>query len=167
MDQIMMGTFLAKKRKEKNMTQAALAERLGVTNKTISKWETGKCMPDYSVIELLCKELEITVAELLDGEEKTDKSVRVYDDTQILELLKRTQNLENQRTSLYGMILIIIGLAFLAIHFNIGGEQYQRLCIRSPVRSVDLRNAGRAVHPLQRLRPAEEILIITYRISLQ
>ena len=68
MDQIMMGTFLAKKRKEKNMTQAALAERLGVTNKTISKWETGKCMPDYSVIELLCKELEITVAELLDGE---------------------------------------------------------------------------------------------------
>ncbi len=122
MDQIMMGTFLAKKRKEKNMTQAALAERLGVTNKTISKWETGKCMPDYSVIELLCKELEITVAELLDGEEKTDKSVRVYDDTQILELLKRTQNLENQRTSLYGMILIIIGLAFLAIHFNIGGS---------------------------------------------
>lgn len=117
-----MGTFLAKKRKEKNMTQAALAERLGVTNKTISKWETGKCMPDYSVIELLCKELEITVAELLDGEEKTDKSVRVYDDTQILELLKRTQNLENQRTSLYGMILIIIGLAFLAIHFNIGGS---------------------------------------------
>ena len=123
MDQIMMGTFLAKKRKEKNMTQAALAERLGVTNKTISKWETGKCMPDYSVIELLCKELEITVAELLDGEEKTDKSVRVYDDTQILELLKRTQNLENQRTSLYGMILIIIGLAFLAIHFNIGGSK--------------------------------------------
>ena len=122
MDQIMMGTFLAKKRKEKNMTQAALAERLGVTNKTISKWETGKCMPDYSVIKLLCKELEITVAELLDGEEKTDKSVRVYDDTQILELLKRTQNLENQRTSLYGMILIIIGLAFLAIHFNIGGS---------------------------------------------
>ena len=122
MDQIMMGTFLAKKRKEKNMTQAALAERLGVTNKTISKWETGKCMPDYSVIELLCKELEITVAELLDGEEKTDKSVRVYDDTQILELLKRTQNLENQRTSLYGMILLIIGLAFLAIHFNIGGS---------------------------------------------
>ena len=122
MDQIMMGTFLAKKRKEKNMTQAALAERLGVTNKTISKWETVKCMPDYSVIELLCKELEITVAELLDGEEKTDKSVRVYDDTQILELLKRTQNLENQRTSLYGMILIIIGLAFLAIHFNIGGS---------------------------------------------
>ena len=88
-------------------------------------------MPDYSVIELLCKELEITVAELLDGEEKTDKSVRVYDDTQILELLKRTQNLENQRTSLYGMILIIIGLAFLAIHFNIGAISetlYQESC---------------------------------------
>lgn len=43
------------------MTQAVLAERLGVSNKTISKWETGKCMPDYSVIEPLCKELGITI----------------------------------------------------------------------------------------------------------
>lgn len=122
MDQIMTGTFLAKKRKERNMTQAVLAERLGVSNKTISKWETGKCMPDYSVIEPLCDELEITVAELLDGEERTDKSVRIYDDAQILELIRRTQNLESQRTSLYGLILIIIGLAFLIIHFNIGGS---------------------------------------------
>lgn len=122
MDQIMIGAFLTKKRKEKNMTQAVLAERLGVSNKTISKWETGKCMPDYSVIDPLCKELEITVAELLDGEEKTDKSVRIYDDAQILELLKRTQKLEDQKIVLYGVLLMVIGLTFLSIHFNIGGS---------------------------------------------
>ena len=46
MDQRATGDFLARKRKEKNMTQMVLAEALGVSNKTISKWETGKCMPD-------------------------------------------------------------------------------------------------------------------------
>ena len=122
MNQISIGNFIAKKRKEKNMTQATLAERLGVSNKTISKWETGKCMPDYSVIEPLCKELDITVAELLDGEEKADNSIRAYDDLQVLDLIKRTQALEDQRTSLYGFILIIMGLALLLLHYNIGGS---------------------------------------------
>lgn len=122
MNQISIGNFITKKRKEKNMTQAALAERLGVSNKTISKWETGKCMPDYSVIEPLCKELDITVAELLDGEEKADNSIRAYDDLQVLDLIKRTQALEDQRTSLYGLILIIMGLALLILHYNIGGS---------------------------------------------
>lgn len=125
MNQILIGDFIAKKRKEKNMTQAALAERLEVSNKTISKWETGKCMPDYSVIESLCKELDITVAELLDGEEKADNSVRVYDDLQVLDLIKRTQALEDQRTMLYGLILIVMGIALYLLHYNIGGSDFQ------------------------------------------
>ena len=122
MDKMKVSAFLAKKRREKNLTQTVLAERLGVSNKTISKWETGKCMPDYSIIEALCEELEITVAELLDGEEMADKSIRMYDDIQILELFKRTQELENQRISLYGLVLMMMGLAFLSVHFNIGGS---------------------------------------------
>ncbi|MDE6615967.1 MAG: helix-turn-helix domain-containing protein [Lachnospiraceae bacterium] len=122
MDQMVTGSFIAKKRKEKNMTQAALAERLGVSNKTVSKWETGKCMPDYSVIGLLCKELEITVAELLDGDEKADNSVRVYDDTQVLGLVKRVQVLEQHRMSMAGLLLIIMGIALLLLHYNIGGS---------------------------------------------
>ena len=69
MDQIAIGKFITKKRKEQNLTQEQLAERLGVSNKTISKWETGKCMPDYSIVELLCKELNTTLAELMNGEE--------------------------------------------------------------------------------------------------
>lgn len=125
MDQKMTGSFIARKRKEKNLTQAALAERLGISNKTVSKWETGKCMPDYSVIEILCKELEITVAELLYGDEKADKSVRVYDDTQVLGLVKRIQVLEQHRTSMAGLILIIMGIAFLLLHYNIGGSDFK------------------------------------------
>lgn len=122
MDQMVTGSFIAKKRKEKNMTQAVLAERLGVSNKTVSKWETGKCMPDYSVIGLICKELEITVAELLDGDEKADSSVRVYDDTQVLGLVKRIQVLEQHRTSMAGLLLIIMGIALMLLHYNIGGS---------------------------------------------
>ena len=57
MNQLNTGKFILKKRKEKNLTQEQLAERLGVSNKTISKWENGKCMPDYSVIKNLCEEL--------------------------------------------------------------------------------------------------------------
>ena len=98
MNQLITGQYIAKKRKEKNMTQAQLAEKLGVSNKAVSKWETGKCMPDYSVVEALCGELDITVAELMDGENAADGSIRAYDNAQIVELLKRTQELEKQKT---------------------------------------------------------------------
>ena len=91
MNQANIGAYIAKKRKEKNLTQEQLAEKLGVSNKTISKWENGKCMPDYSVIEKLCDELSVTLAELMDGEDAAESSVRVYDDAQLLDLLRRTQ----------------------------------------------------------------------------
>lgn len=122
MDQLEIGMFIAKKRKERNFTQAQLAEKLGVSNKTISKWETGKCMPDYGIIQSLCKELEITVSELIDGEETEPDSIRVYDDSQVLDLIKRIQNLENQKVSLYGIILMTMGIALFAVHFSIGGS---------------------------------------------
>lgn len=97
MNQLITGQYIARKRKEKNMTQAQLAEKLGVSNKAVSKWETGKCMTDYSVVEALCGELEITVAELMDGENAADGSIRAYDDAQIVELLRRTQELARQK----------------------------------------------------------------------
>ena len=60
MNQLVIGKFILQKRKEKNLTQEQLAEKLGISNKTVSKWETGKYMPDYSVVknlsEFLCLE---------------------------------------------------------------------------------------------------------------
>lgn len=122
MNQLATGTFIARKRKEKNVTQEQLAERLGVSNKTISKWETGKCMPDYSVVKSLCEELGITIAELMDGEEAEEKSVRAYDNEQIMDLLRRIQNLEKQKNVLYGILLIVMGAAFQAISYTLGGS---------------------------------------------
>ena len=60
MNQQATGNFIALKRREKNLTQEQLAEKIGVSNKTISKWENGKCMPDYAVVEILCNELDIS-----------------------------------------------------------------------------------------------------------
>lgn len=121
MDQSVVGKFIAKKRKEKNLTQEQLAEKIGVHNKTISKWETGKCMPDYSVIQKLCEILDITVPELMDGEEKEPDSIRVYDDEQILNLLRRTQELEHQKNILYGIIMVVMGIALLSLSNMLGG----------------------------------------------
>ena len=124
MDQLEIGMFIAKKRKEKNFTQAHLAEKLGISNKSISKWETGKCMPDYSIIQSLCKELDITVSELMDGEETEPDSIRVYDDDQILDLIKRIQKSGKPRKiSLYGIYSsMTMGIALFAVHFSIGGS---------------------------------------------
>lgn len=125
MNQLVTGKFISQKRKEKNLTQEQLAEKLGVSNKTVSKWETGKCMPDYSVVKSLCKELEITVAELMDGEAAEEKSVRTYDEEQIMDLLRRTQELEKQKNTLYGIVLIVMGIALLALSHTLGGTALQ------------------------------------------
>ena len=122
MNQKVTGKFISQKRKEKNLTQEQLAEKLGVSNKTVSKWETGKCMPDYSVVKTLCDELEITVAELMDGEASEEKSVRTYDEEQIMDLLKRTQDLEKQKNLLYGILLIVMGIASQALSHTLGGS---------------------------------------------
>lgn len=122
MNQIAIGNLIEKKRKEQNLTQAQLAEKLGVSNKTVSKWENGKCMPDYGVIQPLCTELGVTVSELMDGEEQAHDSIRAYDDEQILDLLKRTQALESQRETLVGILLIVMGMALGAMSFTLGGS---------------------------------------------
>ena len=67
-DQEKIGKFIAEKRKERNLTQEQLAEKLGVTNRSISNWENGKNMPDLSLFKPLCNELNISINELMSGE---------------------------------------------------------------------------------------------------
>ena len=68
MNQIKIGKFIAECRKNSNLTQMQLAEKLNITDRAISKWENGKGMPDSSIMLDLCKELKISVNELLSGE---------------------------------------------------------------------------------------------------
>ena len=125
MNQTAIGSYIARKRMEQNLTQEQLAQQLGVSNKTISKWENGKCMPDYSIIEPLCDALHVTLPELMDGEDAAEDGVRVYDDEQILDLLRCTQELERQKGVLCGFVLIVLGIASSALSRTTGGTDVQ------------------------------------------
>lgn len=76
MNQIKIGRFIAVRRKTKGFTQSQLAEKLGITDKAVSKWETGKSMPDLSLFMPLCELLEITLNELLLGDFISDENLR-------------------------------------------------------------------------------------------
>lgn len=86
MNQEKIGNFILELRKEKNITQQELADKIGVTDKAISKWENGRGMPDLSLMKPLCKELGITINELISGEridkkeyqEKLEEQARLY-----------------------------------------------------------------------------------------
>ena len=67
MDQIKIGKFITEKRKERGLTQLQLADKLGITDRAVSKWETGRSLPDASIMLELCSILEITVNDLLNG----------------------------------------------------------------------------------------------------
>lgn len=124
MNQIIIGQFIALKRKEKNLTQGQLAEILNISNKTISKWETGKSMPDYSLINPLCEALDVTVSELLEGQ----AAYNSINEKQLIDLVRKTQQLENQRIMLYGVILITMGVSMQALS-HVTGSQFLSVCM--------------------------------------
>lgn len=72
MDQIKIGAFLKVLRKEKNLTQEQLAEQLGVSGRTVSRWETGNNMPDISLLVEIAEFYEVTIPELINGERKSE-----------------------------------------------------------------------------------------------
>ncbi len=92
MNQIKIGKFIAECRREKDMTQAELAKKLGVTDKAISKWENGRCLMDISLLKPLSKVLEVSVMEIINGEKiKEEDKVNKYDET-LEKTLKYSKN---------------------------------------------------------------------------
>ena len=92
-------------------------------------------MPDYAVVKNLCEELNVSVSELMDGEETDDKSIRMYDEEQILDLLRRTQELEKQKVMLTGVVL-------QSLSHTLGGSDVKDFFWAS-AGAVCRRNAGR------------------------
>lgn len=88
MDMVKMGRFLAALRKEQQLTQAALGEKLHVTNKTISRWETGTYMPPVEMLEALSQLYGLTINELLSGERLSPERYQEMAETNIRETLK-------------------------------------------------------------------------------
>lgn len=88
MDMVKMGSFLAKLRKEHKLTQAELGEKLGVTNKTVSRWETGNYMPPVEMLEKLSELYGLTINELLSGRKLTTEEYKEAAETNIRETLE-------------------------------------------------------------------------------
>ena len=96
MNQIKIGKFIASLRKEKGLTQMMLADRLGISDKTVSKWERGAGLPDVSLMLPLCETLEISVNELLTGEKLTYADYKKKAEVTIMNLVQ--ENKENKKT---------------------------------------------------------------------
>ena len=123
MDQEKVGSFMQTLRKEKGMTQKELAEKLCVSDKTISKWENGNSLPDTSFLPDLCKELDISVNELLSCERLSPDEYSKKSEVTIMELMKENQeNRKGTKVQLtLGIIFLILTLLMfgLSVGFNI------------------------------------------------
>lgn len=112
MNQTEIGKFIAKCRKEKKLTQAQLAERLGIIDRAVSKWETGKSLPDSSIMLELCEILEITVNELLSGEEIDMERYEKKADENLIALKRKDENnmTKNVVISILFSVMLLIGI---------------------------------------------------------
>ena len=117
MNQIDTGKFIAGCRKEKGLTQAQLAEKLNITDRAVSKWETGKCMPDSSIMLELCNILGVTVNELLSGERIEINNYDEKVNENLIELKRKDENNMNKNAiiSTIYTIAMIIGIMVCCI----------------------------------------------------
>lgn len=107
MDQVKIGKFIAGCRKEANLTQAQLAEKLDITNRAVSKWETGKALPDSSIMLELCRTLGITVNDLLSGEVVTMDNYSKNLENNLLEMVKQKEEDDKRMLALEWVIGIL------------------------------------------------------------
>lgn len=111
MDQIKIGKFIANRRKAQNLTQMQLAEMLGITDRAVSKWETGKALPDAAIMLALCKILGISVNDLLTGEVVTMENYNENMEKKLLEMVEAKQKADKQLL----VLEVIVGIMCVAI----------------------------------------------------
>lgn len=117
MDQIKIGNFISETRKAQNLTQRQLADKLSISDKTVSKWECGRGLPEVSLMMPLCRELNITVNDLLSGARVSDVDYQKRAEENIMNLMK--ENEENKKrmvlSVICGVITIIAVCALVVI----------------------------------------------------
>lgn len=113
MNQEKIGKFIAKCRKDKKMTQSELAEKLGVTDKSIGNWENGRNMPDLSLFKPLCDVLGITINDLLSGEKISKDKYQERFEENIVNTIDYSTKRINKYSNVIGLLLVIFGLFIL------------------------------------------------------
>ena len=112
MDQVKIGRFIASQRKCKNLTQIQLAELVGVTDRAVSKWETGRSLPDYSALPTLCEVLGISINELLCGEKLTMENNDTKHEQLLLDM---TKELQQKNKTIWRTLWIIMSVGIVAL----------------------------------------------------
>ena len=112
MDQIKIGRFIAERRKQTSLTQMQLAEKLGITDKAVSKWERGVAMPDTSIMLELCNILSISVNELLCGEKFDMENNNQKNEQLFLDMAKE---LEKKNKTVWTSMWIIMGVSVMGL----------------------------------------------------
>ena len=110
MNQEKIGKFILECRKAKKLTQSELAEKLGVTDKSISNWENGRNMPDLSLFKPLCKILDITINDLISGEKVTKDKYQEKLEENIISTIDYTNKKMSEKNNFIGIILIVFGI---------------------------------------------------------
>ena len=123
MNQIKIGKFIAECRKKNNLTQLELAEKLGITDRAVSKWENGKSMPDSSIMLELCAILKISVNDLLCGEVISMENYKEKSEQLLIEMQKQKEETDKQLLILENVIgvfsiVILLGSTFAAAFFE-------------------------------------------------
>lgn len=129
MDQIKTGKFIAELRRKNKLTQEELGRKLGVSNKTVSRWENGNYMPDIEALRLLAKEFSVSMEELLDGEAKSSsappKKPDPFTPKERADFWRRNWKRENLGWFIFwGVVIglfVITGLAFTVLSFFLFG----------------------------------------------
>jgi len=116
MDQIKIGRFIAACRKKQNLTQMQLAEKLNISDRAVSKWETGRAMPDSSIMLALCDILNITVNDLLSGEVVTMDHYNEKLEKNLLEMVKQKEEADKRLLALE----IVVGVLCFAVCLALG-----------------------------------------------
>lgn len=117
MDQMKIGTFIAERRKAQNLTQMQLAEKLGITDRAVSKWERGKSLPDASVMLELCAILKITVNDLLCGEVTMENTNERMEKT-LIEMVKQKEQADRRLLKMeivIGVLSLLFMLSLIAV----------------------------------------------------
>ena len=127
MNQIKIGKFIQEKRKEKNITQSELAEKLNITDRAISKWENGKCMPDVGIMQELCEILNITINDLFSGEVVNMKDTEKKLEENLLEMTRLKEEKDRQLLSLEIFIGVISSVIFVGSVLIVGWLELSKL----------------------------------------
>lgn len=132
MDQIKIGRFIQERRKMQNLTQMQLSEMLGITDRAISKWETGRALPDSSIMLELCEILKISVNDLLSGEVVSMDNYNMESEKNLIDLVKKKEETDRRFLLIewvVGCLSVFILLAMSIIAAYIDMPDYLRVII--------------------------------------